>query len=242
MKLIILLVLCLLCLSSASEISKGNEFFADGDYQKALDSYLAARKENPAEPILFYNIGTSQYMLGNYEEAIKELEPAVRFPDSVLASKAAYNLANAYFRAGEKAEPSSKIESWRQSVAYLKKAIELAPDFEKAKKNVEIVQRRLKETLDEQKKEQEENNQNKQDEPEMSEAAKQALARALQFCKEGKYAPAKELLEKVVAEDATAGKLQGYIQRIDDVIEIKAGRKPKSKIDASNADNDLEVI
>jgi aminopeptidase N len=124
----------------------------------------------------------------------------------------------------------------------LKKAIELAPDFEKAKKNVEIVQRRLKEALDEQKKEQEENNQNKQDEPEMSEDAKQALARALQFCKEGKYAPAKELLEKVVAEDATAGKLQGYIQRIDDVIEIKAGRKPKSKIDASNADNDLEVI
>ena len=32
------------------------------------------------------------------------------------------------------------------------------------------------------------------------------------------------------------------VQRIDDVIEIKAGRKPKTKIDASNTDNDLEVI
>lgn len=242
MKKIALLLFCFAVMARASHISDGNEYFLEGKYDKALESYLSARKESPAEPILFYNIGTTQYMLGNYEEAIKELEPAVRFPDSVVSSKAAYNLANAYFRAGEKAETATKIESWRQSIAYLKKAIEIDPDFEKAKKNVEIVQRRLKEALDEQKNEQQNENQEKQDEPEMSEAAKAALARALQFCKEGKYAPAKELLEKVVAEDATAGKLQGYIQRIDDVIEIKAGRKPKSKIDASNADNDLEVI
>lgn len=237
-----LVLLLFVCVSFAASISKGNDYFAEGAFDKALENYLEVRKDNPAEPILFYNIGTCQYMLGNYEEAIKELEPAVRFPDSSLASKAAYNVANAYFRSGEKAETSSKIEAWRQSIAYLKKAIELNPDFEKAKKNVEIVQRCLKEALDEQKNEQEENNQENQDEPEMSEAAKAALARALQFCKEGKYAPAKELLEKVLVEDATAQKLQGYVQRIDDVIEIQAGRKPKAKIDASNADNDLEVI
>lgn len=239
---IVAFVLLSFALLNASPVSEGNKFFANGDYGKALESYLSARKENPAEPALFYNIGTCQYMLGNYEDAIKELEPAVRFPDSSLAAKAAYNLANAYFRSGEKAESATKIEVWRQSIAYLKKAIELVPNYEKAKKNIEIVQRRLKEALDEQKNEQQENDQNKQDEPEMSEAAKAALARALQFCKEGKYAPAKELLEKVVAEDATASKLQSYVQRIDDVIEIQAGRKPKAKIDASNVDNDLEVI
>ena len=62
------------------------------------------------------------------------------------------------------------------------------------------------------------------------------------MAKEGKYDPAKSLLENTIAEDSTAGQLSPYVQRIDDVIEIKAGRKPKSKVDASNTDNDLGVI
>ena len=72
--------------------------------------------------------------------------------------------------------------------------------------------------------------------------AKQVLARALQLCKDGKYAEGKQMLENLIAEDETAGQLSGHVQRIDDIIEIKAGRKPKAKIDASNTDNDLEVI
>ena len=52
----------------------------------------------------------------------------------------------------------------------------------------------------------------------------------------------KSMLENLIAEDETAGQLSGHVQRLDDVIEIKAGRKPKTKIDASNTDNDLEVI
>ena len=87
---------------------------------------------------------------------------------------------------------------------------------------------------------QDQNNDQKQ--PPLSDKAKEVLARALQLCKDGKYAEAKEMLENLIAEDETAGQLSGHVQRIDDVIEIKAGRKPKAKIDASNTDNDLEVI
>ena len=64
----------------------------------------------------------------------------------------------------------------------------------------------------------------------------------MQLSKDGKYAEAKSMLENLIAEDETAGQLSGHVQRLDDVIEIKAGRKPKTKIDASNTDNDLEVI
>ena len=85
-------------------------------------------------------------------------------------------------------------------------------------------------------------NQNDQKQPPLSDNAKQVLARALQLCKDGKYAEGKQMLENLIAEDETASQLSGHVQRIDDVIEIKAGRKPKTKIDASNTDNDLEVI
>lgn len=226
-------------------INDGNKLFASGDYAGALEKYMKAREADPANPLLFYNIGTCQYRLGNYEEAKKELESAVRMPDKKLASKAAYNLANTHFRIGEKAaEGSERIAAWRESVAYLKKAIDLDNGFENAKKNVEIVQRKLKEELDKQKenKDQNQDQDNDQKQPPLSEKAKEALARALQMSKDGKYAEAKELLENTIAEDETAGQLNSYVQRIDDVIEIKAGRKPKAKIDASNTDNDLEVI
>lgn len=229
----------------ARPINDGNKLFASGDYAGALEKYMKAREAEPANPLLFYNIGTCQYKLGNYDEAKKELESAVRMPDKKMAAKAAYNLANTHFRMGEKAaEGSERIAAWRESVAYLKKAIDLDNDFENAKKNVEIVQRKLKEELDKQKenKDQNQDQDNDQKQPPLSEKAKEALARALQLSKDGKYAEAKELLENTIAEDETAGQLGSYVQRIDDVIEIKAGRKPKAKIDASNTDNDLEVI
>jgi tetratricopeptide (TPR) repeat protein len=228
----------------ARPINDGNKLFAAGDYAGALEMYMKAREAEPANPLLFYNIGTCQYKLGNFEEAKKELESAVRMPDKNMAAKAAYNLANTHFRVGEKAqEPSARIAAWRESVAYLKKAIDLDNDFENAKKNVEIVQRKLKEELDKQKENKDQNqDQNDQKQPPLSDKAKQVLARALQLCKDGKYAEGKQMLENLIAEDETASQLSGHVQRIDDVIEIKAGRKPKTKIDASNTDNDLEVI
>ena len=243
-----LVMLCVLSVSLlARPINDGNKLFKNGDYAGALEKYMKAREAEPANPLLFYNIGTCQYKLGNYDEAKKELESAVRMPDKKMAAKAAYNLANTHFRIGEKsAEGSERIAAWRESVAYLKKAIDLDNGFENAKKNVEIVQRKLKEELDKQKQKQnQEQNQdqnNDQKQPPLSEKAKEVLARALQLCKDGKYAEAKEMLENLIAEDETAGQLSGHVQRIDDVIEIKAGRKPKAKIDASNTDNDLEVI
>ena len=228
----------------ARPINDGNKLFAAGDYAGALEKYMKAREAEPANPLLFYNIGTCQYKLGNFEEAKKELESAVRMPDKNMAAKAAYNLANTHFRVGEKAqEPSARIAAWRESVAYLKKAIDLDNDFENAKKNVEIVQRKLKEELDKQKENKDQNqDQNEQKQPPLSDKAKQVLARALQLCKDGKYAEGKQMLENLIAEDETASQLSGHVQRIDDVIEIKAGRKPKTKIDASNTDNELEVI
>ena len=243
MKRIFILISLLAIAAFARPINDGNELFRKGDFAGALQKYMEARKDEPANPLLFYNIGTCQYKLGNYEEAQKELESASRMPDSSIASKAAFNLANTFYRIGEKSsEPSERIAKWREAVGYLKKAIDFNPNFENAKRNVEIVQRKLKEEINKQKEQNQQNENQDQKQPELSENAKQILARALQMCKDGEYTPAKNLLENTMASDSTASSFGPYIQRIEDVIDIKAGRAPKSKIDQSNADNDLGVI
>ena len=243
--LVVMLLLCYLFSFLGRPINDGNKMYANGDYKGALETYMKVRESEPANPLLFYNIGTDQYRLGNLEEAKKELESAMRMPDKKMASRAAYNLGDTYFRIGEKApegQGSERIAAWRESIAYLKKAIDLDNDFENAKKNVEIVQRKLKEELDKQKENKNQDQNNDQKQPPLSEKAKQVLARALQLCKDGMYSEGKQMLENLIDEDETAGQVSGHVQRIDDVIEIKAGRKPKTKIDASNTDNDLEVI
>lgn len=243
MKIFMFFICFMAAVSFGRTINEGNRFFAEGNYEKALEKYTEARNQEPSNPLLFYNIGTCQYKLANYEEAKKELESAVRMPDKNMASKAAYNLANTYFRIGEKSpEGSERIAAWRQSIAYLKKSIDLDNNFENAKKNAEIVQRKLKEELDKQKENKDQNQNNDEKQPPLSEKAKEVLARAMQLSKEGKYPEAKQMLENLIAEDETSGQLSSYVQRLDDVIEIKAGRPPKAKIDASNTDNDLEVI
>ena len=129
--LVVILLLCYLFSFLDRPINDGNKLYANGDYKGALDTYMGVRQSEPANPLLFYNIGTDQYKLGQYDEARKELESAVRMPDKKLSSRAAYNLADAYFRSGEIAkEPSERIARWRESIAYLKKAIDIDNDFE----------------------------------------------------------------------------------------------------------------
>ena len=167
MKKIFILISLFVLSAWARPINDGNELFRKGDFAGALQKYAEARKNEPANPLLFYNVGTCQYKLGNYEEAVKELESATRMPDSSLASKAAFNLANTYYRMGEKSsEPSERIAKWREAVGYLKKAVDLNPDFENAKRNVEIVQRKLKEEIDKQKEQNQDNQNQDQKQPE----------------------------------------------------------------------------
>ena len=86
----LLICVCLLSVALfARPINDGNKLFKNGDYAGALEKYMKAREAEPANPLLFYNIGTCQYRLGNYEEAKKELESAVRMPDKKMAAKAA---------------------------------------------------------------------------------------------------------------------------------------------------------
>lgn len=229
--------------AEARPLDKGNKFYQKAEYGQALEQYLAARTEQPDNRLLSYNIGTTYYQLGQYENAIAELQDALRAGDSAVVRQAAYNLGNAYYRQGQGLQkPAERIAAWREAIAWYKKAIDLQPKHENSKRNVEIVMRKLKEELDNNKQEQNPENQDQQDKPPLSEAAKAALARALQLTSQGAYHEAKAVLEPVITTDDTAAPLQAYLQRIEDLIDISEGREPVRPLDQSNHQAELGVI
>jgi tetratricopeptide (TPR) repeat protein len=202
--------------------------YADGDYDKALQKYAEARLDNPESQALAYNIGNAEYRKKKYDEAIKAYQKSLHGDDAGLAASSYYNLGNAHFRKGEFAVQSGKqegIEDYREAMAMYKKSLELRPDNKNAKRNIEVVQARIKELLEKQKQDNKQQG-NPQKPPEPDEQAKAILARAMQLVEERRYAEAKALLQDLIQKNKTAAVYQSHLQRIDDVLKILRGEAP----------------
>ncbi len=212
--------------SAARQAAKA---YAAGDYDLALQKLAEAELDRPGTQALAYNAGNAHFRKKKYEEAIAAYKKALHGDDAGLAASAYYNLGNSLFRKGEFAVQSGKqegIEDYREAMANYKKSLEIRPDNKDAKRNIEVVQARIKELLERQQQEQQQNPGSPQKPPEPSEAAKQALARALQLVAERRYAEAKALLEDIIQKDKTAITFQGHVQRIDDALRILRGEAP----------------
>lgn len=224
----------------AGPIREGNRLYEQGDYSAALEHYLSARATEKDSNRVRFNVGTALYKNGKFAESVQELAPLIGGADSSLAANAAYNSANARFRMGESLQGGERIAAWREALALLKRSLDFNPEHEPAKKNAEIMARRLKLEVAQQQNQKQEGEDGKQ--PPLSEFAKKARDKALELSRQGRYTEALSVLEKALEAEPEARALNPYIQRIQDVIDIRAGKKPEKMPDASNALNELEVI
>lgn len=132
--------------------------FERGEYEKALDSYLKLKQDNPSDPEIDYNLGETYYRLEKYDEAEGAFERALNIPDKKRRKETLYNLGNAAYR-------QNKLE---EALSYYEKALQMDPDYEKAKLNSEFVKRQKQkeeeQKKEEQKKEDQKKEENKEDE------------------------------------------------------------------------------
>lgn len=215
--------------SGGSAPKQAAKAYASGDYDLALQKLAESKLDRPGSQALAYNTGNAQYRKKKYAEAIAAYKQALQGEDAGLAASAYYNLGNSLFRKGEFAIQSGKqegIEDYREAMANYKKSLEIRPDNKDAKRNIEVVQARIKELLERQKQDQQQNPGSPQKPPEPSEEAKRVLARAMQLVAERRYSEAKALLEDVIQKDKTAVSFQGHVQRIDDIQAILRGETP----------------
>lgn len=166
----------------SSKARDAQKLYITKEYDQALSAFLDAQIDSPEDTVLHYNIANTYYKMNNYEEASKNYQSAaVAAQDIELEEKAYYNLGNCSYRMGRLDE----------AIIWYKKALELNPDDEDAKYNLEFVREEIKRRINQAKEQQErqekegEENQ-KQQEENQSAQGNQGEAKAQQQQKEDK--------------------------------------------------------
>ncbi len=138
---------------------KGNKLYRQDKYEKALEQYKKAQVKDPKLMILDYNIGCSQYKMGEYKEALQSFTRIISsLEDKELKDKSIYNIGNTLFKSGDL---ESAIEMYKQS-------LRINPNDMNAKISLEFTQKKLEE-----RKKQKQENKDKKDKKDQKQKNKQ---------------------------------------------------------------------
>jgi Ca-activated chloride channel family protein len=170
--LFVLITILLLVVSSARGSSfsslnqKGNKAYKDGlellqkgDKTKAADAWDEALKyyrdaeiEKPESYQLSYNLGNVLYQQDKYQDALDKYYKSLSADDVKHRAWANYDLGNTLYRSGK----------YPEAIQAYQKCLELTPDDEDAKYNLEFVRKKMKEMMDKEKQRQENQKQQNQ--------------------------------------------------------------------------------
>ncbi len=159
-KMILFLILNVFFVISAfaqgghKQVTAGNKLYAEEKYDEANNKYRDALVENPESAIINFNIGDVQYKKRHFEEAIKSYEKSTSSDEIKVQSGSYYNIGNTLYKMGKLPE----------SISAYKKALELNPEDEDAKYNLEYVRAKLKDKSEKQPQENQQQEQQQQEE------------------------------------------------------------------------------
>jgi len=126
--------------------------FEAGAYDQALQGFVDLQIEKPNDTDLMLSIGAAHYSMDNLEDATRSFESAAANGSKAVQAEAHYNLGNTYFKEG-------KLE---ESVKAYQRTLELNPNDEDAKFNIEYVRDEIRRRHEEAKKRQQDQ-ENQQD-------------------------------------------------------------------------------
>ena len=148
-------------------LQKGKKDNALEAYERALKFYRDAEIEKPESPELSYNIGNVMYQQEKYQDALEKYYKTLSADEPANQAAAYYNMGNALYRSGKYAE----------AIQAYQKCLDVTPDDEDAKYNIEFVRKKMKEMLDRelqrQKNQQQKQQQEKKDQKSQKQEQKQ---------------------------------------------------------------------
>ena len=118
------------------DIVKGDLALQKEDYKTAQKNYLEVQVKDPHNERLNYNLGIANFKGKDYQQALNNFKKSAETASSpLLRERALYNLGNAYY----------VYQMWEDAVAAYEVALEIDPNDEDAKYNLEKAKEKLKE-------------------------------------------------------------------------------------------------
>ncbi len=128
--------------------------YAAGEYQQALEKLTELQIARPEDPDLILNVGSAHYQLKDYSAAEEMYQRAARLVDPARRSAALFNLGNTAYRQGRLTDA---IDDYMA-------ALDLAPDDEDAKFNLEFVREEIRRRQEQQQQQQQQKQQEQESE------------------------------------------------------------------------------
>lgn len=113
-------------------VNSGNSSYGNNDFKKALEHYKDAEKHAPDDKrkmMLDFNRGDAYYQLGNYDIAADKFKNSVSSENPDMQKKAFFNMGNSYL----------KQKKYKEAAESYIKSLEIDPNYDKAKKNLEYL-------------------------------------------------------------------------------------------------------
>jgi Ca-activated chloride channel family protein len=146
-------------LLSVSQGASPLDFYRSGDYEAALDLWQDELKAHPHDPLLNLNAGNAAYRLDRFDQAFENYSEAMNSPNSTLREDAYYNGGNSLFKAGDNQEDVERQLMDYYDAKYLyEQALDIDPNDAAAKKNLDLLLRRIKEAEQQKRMEQQRQN------------------------------------------------------------------------------------
>ena len=162
---------CLAGSTAKKEVKRGNLLYNKGEFEEALKKYKQAIADSPDSDIVNFDLGAALYKTQSYQAAAGHFEKSLLTEDQSLEQKASYNTGNAEYKYGISKEDTDLAEAvnlLKQSLHHYQRAIELDPEDKDAKHNYEFVKKELerlqKKLKQQQQKQQEQQKQQQQKE------------------------------------------------------------------------------
>jgi len=116
-----------------------------GDFDGALEKFREELKSDPGSPATNFNLGDAAYRLQRYDEAFEAYAKAMVSNDLTLRQKAYYNGGNALFMQGNNSQDiEQQLSSYYDARYQYHQALDLNPRDEQAKKNLSLLEERIK--------------------------------------------------------------------------------------------------